>query len=653
MPDEIVSPALFTEAANMDTFPARLTALARFAALQPLIAANPATPPTTLEQLSTSTDPGIRRAVAQNPNASVQTLCRLAGEFPQEFLHNPIIPLLSMTRPAFVKDLPLLSWASLLRFENLSRSWLQQIVTDKSYERNRSPILRLVQLHVTQAGKKPEAWRFEATHALRAYRQIGKFQQTVGYQPKATPLASIHQQAEIDIFLLLALLCPQCAPMLKEQWTNVVHTSPDRIVGALSSSLAISSKTLSLLSFERNVPVLCQVARHPRTPANVLVHLAGRRLSWEVRCAVASNPHTPLENVYRLLSDSKRVVRRAAVSHPALTQQDYEILALDQETSVRAALARVPRIGLDLLSQLARDPAPAVRAAVARNVKINVETLTTLAHDPEPVVRAAAAANSRLPGEIQSMLATDPEVAVRAGVSGNARLPESCFAVLVQDPSPLVRKQLAANSRLPVQHLETLWRTGNAEVWQGVARHPQTAPELLTQLAQQGDARVRAAVAAHRQTPLEVLYALEQENVREIWQGLAMNPNAPLDILERALATPYTDLWYRLFNHPTMLRNQRRPYLTLLASKLQQLMVANSFPNWLRKVVFQYYTSFPATIMEPFASSPHWEERYLAARHPQIAESLLDTLAHDGICYVQAGAQDALQQRKLSHNLKH
>jgi hypothetical protein len=439
--------------------------------------------------------------------------------------------------------------------------------------------------------------------------------------------------------------------MLKEQWVHIAHTSPERIVGALSSSLAMSSKTLSLLSFERNFRVLYQVARHPRTPSNVLVHLAGRRLPWEVRCAVASNPHTPLENVYRLLSEGNSAVRHAAISHPALTQQDYEILSLAQETSGRVALARVPRIGLDLLSQLARDPEPTVRAAVARNVKINVEILTILAHDPEPAVRAAAAANSRLPGEIQSMLAADPEVVVRVGVSGNARLPESCFAVLVQDPSPLVRKQLAANSRLPMQHLETLWRTGNAEVWQGVARHPLAAPELLAQLAQHGDARVRAAVAAHRQTPLEVLYALEQENVREIWHGLAMNPNAPPDILERALATPYTDLWYRLFNHPTMLRNQRRPYLTLLASKLQQLMVANSFPNWLRKVVFQYYTTFPASVMEPFASSPHWEERYLAARHPQIAESVLDELAHDGICYVQAAAQDALQHRKSSRNL--
>ncbi|HEY4386624.1 MAG TPA: hypothetical protein VGN34_19380, partial [Ktedonobacteraceae bacterium] len=181
MSDEIVSPALFTEAANMDTFPARLTALARFAVLQPLIAANPATPPATLEQLSTSNDSGIRRAVAQNPNASVQTLCLLAGEFPQEFLQNPIIPFLSMTRPAFVKDLPLFSWASLLRFENLSRSWLQQIVTDKSYQRNRSPILQLVQLHVALAGKKPEAWKFEATHALRAYRQPGKSQHARGY----------------------------------------------------------------------------------------------------------------------------------------------------------------------------------------------------------------------------------------------------------------------------------------------------------------------------------------------------------------------------------------------------------------------------------------------------------------------------------------
>jgi hypothetical protein len=69
--------------------------------------------------------------------------------------------------------------------------------------------------------------------------------------------------------------------------------------------------------------------------------------------------------------------------------------------------------------------------------------------------------------------------------------------------------------------------------------------------------------------------------------------------------------------------------------------------------LFQYYTALPTTILELFANSPNWEERYLVARHPQIAESVLDALSHDGICYVRAAANDALQRRKHSHDPLH
>jgi hypothetical protein len=217
----------------------------------------------------------------------------------------------------------------------------------------------------------------------------------------------------------------------------------------------------------------------------------------------------------------------------------------------------------------------------------------------------------------------------------------------------MVRKYLAANPRTPTRLLEALWQTEDMEVWQGIARHPQTTPEMLAQLAQQGNVRVRAAVAAHKHTPAEVLFTLAKENVREIWYGLTANPHTPLAILEQVLATPYTELWYRLVNHPTIVREQRRPLLTLLTRKIQPLVTTSSLPDWLRKVVFQYYTSLPATMIELFANSPYWEERYLAARHPHMTEPVLDALAHDGICYVRAAAQDMLQHRQLSRDRQH
>ncbi len=242
---------------------------------------------------------------------------------------------------------------------------------------------------------------------------------------------------------------------------------------------------------------------------------------------------------------------------------------------------------------------------------------------------------------------------MRAHLSGNARLLEQYTTQLTQDSSLMVRKYLATNPRTPTTLLHQLWLTGEMEIWLGLARHPHASPELLTWLAQQGDVRVRAIVAAHKHTPATVLHALARQNVREIWYGLVTNPHTPLAILELALATPYTDLWQRMLNHPVIICNQYRPFFALLTSKIQQLIASGNLPNWLRQVVFQYYTALPATIVEPFASSPYWEERYLAASHPHISTSVLDMLAHDGICYVRAAAQDTLKHRQQASDLLH
>lgn len=633
MVDETPPPSFFAEAANMDTPPQRLTELVRYAVLQPLIAANPATPPDTLEQLREASDPAIRRAVAQNPNAYVTTLGRLASEFPREFLHNPIIPLLNMTRPRFIQELPPTAWISLLRFENIPSSWIQFIKDNRSYQYSQPALRRLVQLHVSQRDITHKAWRAEVNSELKAYRQNPP-------QPTA-----IDPKDDVNIFLLFALLFPQYGSMLKRQWAYAAQTAPRQTGAVLSTSIALSRKSISALSFNRSSFILCQIARHRSTSEKVLAQLAARKMP-EVRRAIASNARTPLENLYILIADDDHTVRRAVATHPALDSGDHDFLALDKDSSVRAALAALPRLKPELLIQLASDTDAIVRAAVARNVKVSIDLLIILAQDSDPTVRAAAAGNPRLPSYIQLTRLTDPEVSVRASLSGNASLAEQCYTALAQDPSPTVRKYLAANSRTPISLLETLWQTGDAEVRQGIARHPQAAPELLAQLAQQDDVRVRAAVAAHKHTPVEVLRTLAQENTREIWYGLVANPHAPLDILERALATPYSELCYRLMNHPTIVREQRRPLLALLVSKIQPLIAADRLPDWLRKVVLQYYTALPASLIEQFASSPHWEERYLAARHPRMAESVLNALAHDGICYVHAAAHDALQQRQ-------
>lgn len=56
-----------------------------------------ATPTVRLDRLAASKDAEVRAAVAENPNASVSTLMRLADELPEAVAKNPVLPLLLLT----------------------------------------------------------------------------------------------------------------------------------------------------------------------------------------------------------------------------------------------------------------------------------------------------------------------------------------------------------------------------------------------------------------------------------------------------------------------------------------------------------------------------------------------------------------------------
>jgi len=646
MDEELLPPSAFTEAADMDTKPIRLAVLARHAVLHPLIAANPATPADVLARLSEASEVEVRRAVALNPNASLQVLGHLASEFPQEFLRNPILPILNMTQPDFIKKLPVLAWAGLLRAEQLSPIWLQQVKSDIRYQRLQPAIWKLIQLHVSQTGearktldqlvldKPPRSWKFTLQEEFKRNRVM------------TTQTTALMPTDEEELLLLFVLLFPTVVPMLREQWIQAARNAERQTGSLLAFAKTVGGKTLTALSQEKSLHVRCQVARHPHVSAKILSRLATVKQP-EIRRAVASNPATPPEILSTLLADPHSSVRRTAASHPDLTSQDHEMLTSDKESSVRAALASLHLLDRRLITQLASDPSAQVRAAVARNLYAPQEILATLASDTEPGVRAAAAANPCLPVECHIALRTDPDERVRARLSSNARLSEQNATLLAQDSSLLVRAALAANPRISAHLLTQLWQTGEHAIWHGLARNPRLTPELLTQLAQQNDTSLQVSVAAHKHTPGEVLRELARKSTPEIWYALAANPQTPLDVLEQALAIRNTELWLRLANHPAMMRAHRHPLLTLLIGKLQQHIATNSLPDWGRRVTFQYHHALPAALLEAFAVSPYWEDRYLATRHPRITEARLNELAHDGICYVRTAAQDALASCRL------
>lgn len=626
---------LIAEASNIDTAPEHLALLAQQSYLHIYVAANPSTPPRVLDMLSNSKDRDVRRAVALNPNTSLNRLYMMVTEFPDEFLRNPILPLLKMTQPDFIKQLSADAWLSLGRVANLPPSHLKQIENRRrQYRFDWSETWQLIQLYLLT--EIPEQWRMQANTWNRKYRE------------RLLQSAPIATEDDVKLFLLFVMLCPVASPMLVEQWRQAARVAPQLVSSALAHNVAVGKRTITKLSVVLNEAVLQQAARHRLLGERALTRLATHP-NVQVRCSVAGNPHTPAGVISQLVWENNSRVRRVAAVHPHL-QQDRAVLLLHEDDRVRAALAALPQLTSEQASTLQNDAAEEVRAALARNVKTPPEILLTLAGDQAAGVRAAAASNPCLPAAAMQILLHDPVDGVRAGLSGNARLPEACWTQLIHDPALEVRKHLAANPRLPVQLLEQLVQTREMEVWCGVARHPQASEKLLHWLAQHGNLQVRATVAAHKRAPVAVLQYLAQQEEQAIWLSLTTNPATPLDILERAVQKNDLQLWLRLLNHPQMMRQQRRPLMMALVQRVQELLTKDTLPNWLRHAVFQYYRVLPTLLLETFAASPYWEDRYLITHHPRIELSLLHTLARDQVVYVRAAASEILERREVAHH---
>src|SRR5581483_6071230 len=104
MSTESTSKLLAVEAADSETAPERLIELSRIRELRAIVAANPSTPPTCLEQMSKSKNAIIRHIIVRNPNTPINALLKLAAEFPRTFLTNPVLTLLTLSEPDFIRN---------------------------------------------------------------------------------------------------------------------------------------------------------------------------------------------------------------------------------------------------------------------------------------------------------------------------------------------------------------------------------------------------------------------------------------------------------------------------------------------------------------------------------------------------------------------
>ena len=113
------------EASAPSTSPERLAELAaQDIKLSRVVAKNITTPPDILKTLGESDDKATRKSIAGNPNSPTDTLTRLATQFPEEVIQNPVFDLLLLENPNLLSEIPLASLRSMLKRQSIPIAFL-------------------------------------------------------------------------------------------------------------------------------------------------------------------------------------------------------------------------------------------------------------------------------------------------------------------------------------------------------------------------------------------------------------------------------------------------------------------------------------------------------------------------------------------------
>ncbi|HEU5382519.1 MAG TPA: hypothetical protein VFV38_44485 [Ktedonobacteraceae bacterium] len=334
--------------------------------------------------------------------------------------------------------------------------------------------------------------------------------------------------------------------------------------------------------------------------------------------------------------------RFALARHPHIRLGDLEVLAHDRRPMVREMVASHPQLSTALAELLASDVFPSVRAAVGSNVCTPEPLLARLLADPVPNVRAAVAQNPGLSSETLLALFAEPAEKMRAGLAANPSLPVKLFWELAADPSPVIQQSLAANPCVAEEILSGLLRTEEVPVWEALARNSQATASMLTWLAQKGLSGVCEAIAQNAQTPPDLLRQLPQlvENASQtFWRALATHEQTPVDVLRTLLADRGDDptLLFHILNRPELADERDRllfaHFLCVLNREIQQRGTSRF------KLLLVTHPEVPPAVLEAFARSERWEERYLVARHARAPLPLLQSLQEDPHVRVREAAR--------------
>ncbi len=565
-----------------------------------------------LRKLAQSSDKATREAVAANPNAPTDVLLKLAAEFPQQLLNNPIFSFLLLENPNLVAEIPLPSLRSLLRLENVPLFLLEQaadkadvevqlaltmnIQTSKEVlsrltQSRDSQVVEAARLHVNFAGELIEGYKQKAREVIK------------NIIPNA-------YQADIQSLKVLAKICP-IPEYIIERWTQ--DSSYQDLCRTIAELPNTFPSNLERLANHSNPRMRFWVAQNPNTPVDTLWQLATDKEEIEnyglvttVRDGLAGNLNTPIEILESLAQKS---------------------LVKKQDATVFFKLVENPNTPLTVLEYFLNNIDKRIAETAAKRIaEEEGEYSTEALRNPEISAQILVKAVQKQPNTVAS----------------HPNAPSDILSVLSKSKKRYIRENVAKNFNTPTSILEQLAQDDYSEVRRAVVENYSIEITLLEQLAQDESVYVRNAVACNQKTPLNILFkqlARDAQVVSEIANQLSikefnnfLEAESIIDILAEESTSELSVIFQRLIAECGM---KARLFLAqrydIPTEILVQLAQADEFK--VRNVVAQNPNT-PAIALVGMAQDKESKVRQAVAQNPNTPINIIEKLAQDEDSYV-------------------
>jgi hypothetical protein len=346
----------------------------------------------------------------------------------------------------------------------------------------------------------------------------------------------------------------------------------------------------------------------------------------ETRIAVASNPNTPTDILFKLGIEFPQQLLDNSVFSLLLLENPNLVQDIPEDTL--ASLLRLPTVPNAFIEwaltrkQYAsgtREARSQIMFALAMNPKLSQEALQTLIYEAGKHWTTARVPNvAKLHVNWASEMTTGWKEAAFSVVQKRNIAKDNIEHDQASEPS------LWEIGIIPEEFLTALHPNSLREI----ARQEETPGHILEMLLQSKMAtkKVRVAVASNLNTPVHILEKLAGEEDPEVRRAAFLNPNTPTAIFQ---------LFHKYQNAITLVTPQRT-IANPQADAQTLCKIAKCQWTHICKEVASHPNT-PTSLLIDFAHHKYWRIRASAANNPNLPIDLLEQLARDKRLGVRQG----------------